>query len=347
LSRDRGDKKPEKIHGAILPVYDRKQAFCLGGLAMESIDLHCDALFKMMMGKVPNLHGDGTGGLDVTYERLGECGSRLQVFAVFIPPRLDDRGLYPLLESIDLFYEKVLSCPGIVFVRSREELQKCRAEGAIGAMLSLEGVSALQANPAVLLRLLHTLGVRAIGLTWNGANWAADGIMEARGGGLTASGSQFVRQCRSLGILLDASHLSERAFWDVAALLDMPFMASHSNARTICSHPRNLSDEQIKALILKRGLIGVTYVPWFLEASGNATVGHVLRHIDYICSLGGENAIALGSDFDGIDEHVPGLSHPGELYNLRNELLKRFTEEQTRGFMSQNAWSFFERNLPS
>ncbi|MHA7963108.1 dipeptidase [Paenibacillus sp. CAU 1782] len=313
---------------------------------MESVDLHCDALFKLMTRKELNFQGNGSQGLDVTYERLGECGSRLQVFAVFIPPRLDDRGLYPLLESVDLFYEKVLSCPGVVFVRSREDLRKCRAQGAVGAMLSLEGVAPLQNNPAVLLRLLHTLGVRAVGLTWNGANWAADGIMETRGGGLTALGEQFVRQCRDLEMLLDASHLSERAFWEVASLLDSPFIASHSNARSVCDHPRNLTDAQIGALIQGGGLIGVTYVPWFLEPSGLATVGHVLRHIDHICGMGGEKAIALGSDFDGIDEHVPGLSHPGELYNLRNELLKRYTEEQTRGFMSQNAWSFFERHLP-
>lgn len=307
-------------------------------------DFHCDVLSKLLVHPNLTFQGSETGLLDVTYERLKESGAVLQTFAVYIPEKLNG-SIEPILASIDHFYEQVLTCPDMMFIRNQADLAESLAMGKIGALLSLEGVDGLQGSIPI-LRLLHRLGVRAAGLTWNHANWAADGVMEPRGGGLTAQGKTFVTECDKLGILVDVSHLSERAFWDVADLASRTIIASHSNAKTLLNHPRNLTDDQIRAIIALQGLIGITYVPWFVAVGEQVTVDDVLRHIDHVGGLGGEQHIMLGSDFDGIDKYVNGLTHPGEVYRLREAMLKRYSEEQTKRFLSGNALTFLAANLP-
>lgn len=308
-------------------------------------DFHCDVLSKLLVDPKLSFRDSESNALDVTYKRLKESGAVLQTFAVYIPEKLNG-SIEPILESIDHFYEQVLTCPDMMLIRNQADLRESLATGKIGALLSLEGVDGLQGSIPI-LRLLQRLGVRAAGLTWNYANWAADGVMEPRGGGLTAKGRAFVQECDNLGILVDVSHLSEKAFWDVADLASRTIIASHSNAKALLNHPRNLTDEQIKAILALQGLIGVTYVPWFVAEGEQVTIDHVLRHIEHICELGGEQHLMLGSDFDGIDKYVSGLTHPGEVYRLREALLKRYTEQQTKQFLSGNALSFLAAHLPA
>lgn len=312
---------------------------------MKVVDFHCDVLYKMLLDDTLMFQASKLGSLDVTYERLKASGTVLQTFAIYIPQSMNGR-LEPILESLDRFHQFVLSCENMVWVRTVKELDSCIRDGKIGALLSLEGVDGLNGQMSM-LRILHQLGVRAAGLTWNHANWAADGAMEPRGGGLTVKGRLFVEQCNNLGIIIDVSHLSDRAFWDIAELSSQPFIASHSNAREVCEHPRNLTDEQIAAIIKAQGLIGVTYVPWFVSHAEVVTIDHLLHHIEHICELGGEHGVMLGSDFDGIDRYIVGLSHPGELYALQEALLKRYTEQQVKQFMSKNAIRFLRTNLPN
>lgn len=313
---------------------------------MPIVDFHCDVLSKLLKDRELTFEGNKPGVLDVTLDRLKKGNVMLQTFAVFISPdRSDYDDMSPILESIDLFYEKVLSYPEMKMIRTASDLDACIYEGKIGALLSLEGVSGLRGKLSS-LRLLQRLGVRAAGLTWNDANWAADGVMEARGGGLTSQGAAFVQECNRLGVIVDVSHLSERAFWDVAALSSKPIVASHSNARELCDHPRNLTDLQIRTVIECGGLIGVTYVPQFVREEGDATIDDVLRHVEHICTLGGERNLALGSDFDGIDRHVQGLVHPGQVVALQEALLKRYSADQAEGILSGNAISFLRGQLP-
>lgn len=312
---------------------------------MKVVDFHCDVLYKLLLDDELTFQGSKPGILDVTYERLKAAGTILQTFAIYVPQSMNGR-LEPILESVDRFHQLVLSCDDMVWVRTSKELDACIKDGKIGALLSLEGVDGLQGQMPM-LRILHQLGVRAAGLTWNHANWAADGVMETRGGGLTTKGRQFVVECNKLGILLDVSHLSEKAFWEVAELSTKPVIASHSNAKAICDHPRNLTNEQIKRLIEKQGLIGITFVPYFVSNAEVVQVDDVLRHIEHMCELGGESHIMLGSDFDGIDQYVMGLSHPGELSALQEALLKRYSGWQTEQFMSGNALRFLSNFLPN
>ncbi|EFM13139.1 Membrane dipeptidase [Paenibacillus curdlanolyticus YK9] len=318
----------------------------MGGKSTEGlgiVDFHCDALWKLLEHESLSFGSGHAEGLDVNAARLEAADSLLQTFAIYVPDKL--QGPKAIWRSVDLFYQQVLSCPKMQLIRNANDLQTAHANGHTGALLSLEGVDGLEGD-LVMLRLLYQLGLRAVGLTWNYANWAADGVLEPRQGGLTAKGRAFVEECEKLGIILDVSHLTERGFWELADLVNRPFIASHSNAKAICNHPRNLTDDQIKAILAMDGRIGITYVPYFVKAGGGANVADVVRHIDHIVSLGGEDHIMMGSDFDGISEYVEGLTNPADVINLINELRRTYSEQQVQKFMSGNALAFLKQQLP-
>jgi len=306
-------------------------------------DLHCDVLAKLLTGEASAFGGPGSEGLDVTYEQWLESGAVLQTFAVWLPKRVP-RTFLSVATAVDLFCRQVLTKPNVTFVRSRADLAAC-GPGRPGALLALEGAEGLEGSFAA-LRLLHRLGLRMLGLTWNDANWAADGVMEPRGGGLTRAGRELVRACNELGIIVDVSHLSERAFWEAMETGERPVVASHSNARSVCGHPRNLTDDQIRAIIDAGGLIGLTFVPWFIREGEPSGPEDLIPHIEKVLELGGERHLALGSDYDGIDRHVPGLDGPRGTARLLELLAGRYGEELAEAIARGNAFRFLSNQLP-
>ncbi|KAF9124260.1 hypothetical protein BGX30_001029 [Mortierella sp. GBA39] len=171
-------------------------------------------------------------------------------------------------------------------------------------------------------------GVRFLGITWNHANWAADGVMEKRKGGFTEKGKQLIELCNETGLLLDVSHLSEAGFWELAERSKRPFIASHSNAKTVCPHARNLNDEQIRAIAAMDGRIGITFVPYFVkEGPGPVVPADVLPHIERMCEQGAGNMLMFGSDFDGIETWIQNLEHPGRYPAFIDLLLARYPED--------------------
>lgn len=314
---------------------------------MKIFDAHCDVLNKLW--EHPGLdfvHGRDSPGvsLDVTLDRLTASGVGVQNFAVYLDePHSGD--FQHVLECVDLFYERILCHPQMRLIRTKRDLQWAAGSDRIGALLSLEGVDGLQGN-LTYLRILFQLGVRSVGLTWNYANWAADGVLEPRQGGLTAKGVKLIAECNRLGIILDVSHLSERGFWELAERSAKPFIASHSNADAVCRRRRNLNDGQIAALIRAGGVIGVTFVPDFVSSEPAVTPDRLLSHIDHICSLGGSRHIGLGSDFDGIKSKMVGLEHAGCYPRLINLLQKHYREEEVERFVYRNWHDFYMRHLP-
>lgn len=301
---------------------------------MKIIDLHCDALLKLQEAKGEMRFLDAPE-LDANKERLKAGDVAVQCFAIFIDPDIkQDQKFDAALGQIDLFYREVLGKnPDMVHIKDWNDFERLGA-GQIGAMLTLEGVDAI-GNDLSKLHILYQLGVRSVGLTWNHANLAADGAGEPRGAGLTLFGREIVEFNNQHQILTDVSHLCEKAFWDVMETARYP-IASHSNARHLCNHPRNLYGNQARALFHNNGMLHVVFAPQFVTEDGMATIQDVVKHIDYFCSLGGEKQIGLGSDFDGISSHVKGLEHAGKYQDLINELLKHFSEDQVRGFAFQN-----------
>jgi membrane dipeptidase len=307
---------------------------------MRIIDSHCDLLSKMLLDPTINFNCIQPE-VAVNLPRLQQVNMALQFFAIYIPEKVDGMRFEPILECIDLFYQKIAANPAIAFIQSREDLEKSVHEKKIGALLTLEGVEGLMGSLRN-LRIAYYLGVRCIGITWNYANWAADGVMEARNGGFSIKGKRFVKECNKLGILLDVSHLAEAGFWQLMEMSQEPVLASHSNTFELCPHPRNLSNEQIKSIISNNGMIGLTFVPWFVK-SHDPQISDILRHIDHICSLGGENHIGFGSDFDGIDTFVPKLEHVGQYDFLVNELSKKYAASFVEKLVFKN-WMLFLKN---
>jgi dipeptidase. Metallo peptidase. MEROPS family M19 len=308
---------------------------------MEVIDLHCDVLWKLSEagGK---LSFQDAGELDANLERLKRGKIKIQAFAIFVEPKVPtELKFQEALNQIRLFREEVIARhPEMVHLRSWEDF--CRLEdGQIGAFLTLEGVDPI-GNDLERMELFYSLGVMLVGLTWNPANLAADGIGEARGAGLSELGKEIVRMNNARKVFTDVSHLSERGFWDVIELADYP-IASHSNARAVCRHPRNLSDEQAKALFQKGGMIHVIYNPPFTRGEGQATIEDLIKHIDHLCSLGGVSQIGLGSDFDGIIYKIKNLENASKTQNLILKLLKYYKEDEVRGFAYRNFLSHLPR----
>ncbi|MEJ9152240.1 dipeptidase [Bacillus smithii] len=301
-------------------------------------DAHCDVLYQLQNDGTKDFqNGDD---LHITYQQLVDTGAKIQCFAIFLSPRVKSHNRFDTaLEMVDLFYEKILKPnPRIKLVRSKHDIDNLK-DNEMGAVLTLEGCESIEEN-LVKLRALYRLGLRSVGLTWNYANAAADGALEKRGGGLTYFGQSMIKELNKLKIWTDVSHLSEKAFWDTIELAEYP-IASHSNCYRICKHPRNLKDDQIKALIQKNGVIGITFVPEFVKENGQTQISDVIRHIDHICSLGGEHHLGFGSDFDGTEKTIPRLSRYKDYEILIESLLKYYSARQVKNFLFDNFVSRF------
>ncbi|WLR53364.1 dipeptidase [Mesobacillus subterraneus] len=301
---------------------------------MKIYDAHCDVLYKLFMD--PSLDFSKSPELQVNLERLKASATKIQLFAIYVPESVHpDLKFEAALRMADLFYEKVLrSHPQIKLIKNKADIELLEHD-EIGAVLTLEGCDAI-GQDLLKLRTLLRLGVRSVGLTWNFGNYVADGALEERGAGLSRFGRQVVQLLNETRTICDVSHLSEQAFWDVMEAADRVF-ASHSNCYSLCRHPRNLKDKQINALIERDSVIGVTFVPEFLSGiKDSASIDDVVRHLDHICSLGGENHVGFGSDFDGIEFTVKNLEGNEQYEKLWNELQKYYSDIQVSKFLYGN-----------
>ncbi|WP_242213704.1 dipeptidase [Bacillus cereus group sp. BfR-BA-01383] len=304
---------------------------------MKIFDAHCDVLFQLWSAKgKKDFRNDSQ--LHITFEQLKNRKGSIQCFAIYVPETVAyERRFEVALQMIDIFHSEILSLPGMKFIQTKDDINMLKQD-EIGALLTLEGCEAI-GKDVMKLRLFYRLGVRSFGLTWNYANLLADGALETRAAGLTSFGKQVVQELNMLHLWTDVSHLNERSFWDVIEIAKNP-IASHSNCYKICQHPRNLNDEQIGALIKRNSMIGVTFVPQFLTSERQAHITDILRHVEYICSIGGEKNVGFGSDFDGILETVVNVTAYREYENVVNELYKHYDTSTVERFLYDN---FVER----
>lgn len=307
---------------------------------MKIIDLHCDALMKLSDAK-GKLSFKDAPELDINLMKLQQGKVKLQAFAIFVYPSMPGANQFQeIMDQIHYFYSEVLAKnPEMKLIKQWSELALLKEE-EIGAILTLEGVDAI-GNDFHKLTLLYELGVRSIGLTWNNANLAADGVGESRGAGLSYFGKRLVEWCNHHDVFVDVSHLHPTGFWEVMELAKYP-IASHSNATAICDHRRNLTDAQIQAMIKRDAMIHIVFCPPFVKKGGNATIEDVLQQIHHIVELGGIKNIGFGSDFDGIESKVENLSDAAMYQNLIEALKAHYTEEEISGFAHQN----FINHLP-
>lgn len=240
--------------------------------------------------------------LDLPKMRAG--GIDAAFFAVDVTRAWKNHLAYAL-DALGYFDADISEHPDEVIVaRTAGDIARAKAEGKLAALMVVENSDALEASLNVLW-VFHRLGVRSITLTHNPSTWAAAGNAESRcGGGLTCFGVKLVQEMGRIGMLVDVSHISERGFWDTLETASRPVIASHSCCRALCDHPRNLTDEQLRALAQNGGVVGITFVESFLRADWTpdqmfGTFDALLDHIDHAVNVAGIDHVGLGSDFDG------------------------------------------------
>ncbi len=278
-------------------------------------------------------------------KRAREAGIIIQFFALFTNSVDQSTSLRNILLQIEKFHcELALNEAYLYLITNYADIEKNQLNDKIGAVLHLEGAEAI-GKDLELLRLMHKLGLRSMGLTWNNRNLLADGIGEGdEAGGLSKLGKQVLKEMEQLGMLLDLSHISEPAYFEVFDYYDKPIMVTHSNARQLCSHKRNLTDRQLQVLAQNDGVVGVNQVSFFTSSDAGADINKLIDHIKYIADKVGIRHVALGSDFDGADSIImSGV----EEYKSWTELLLNcgFLPPEIEMILHQNAGRVIKRVL--
>jgi len=238
------------------------------------------------------------GEVQLNWPKMRQGGIDAGFFAIDVTRAWKNHLVYAL-DGLG-FCEVEVAAQGdqVVIVRTTAELEAAKAEGKLAVILAIENSEVLEGS-LYALRALHRIGVRSLGLTHHPRARAADGCEEGEyGGGLTRFGRQLVRLMNELGVVVDVSHISDRGFWDVLEVSERPVLASHSNCRALCEHPRNLTDEQLRALAEHGGVVGITFVPSFVDAAA-PSLERLLDHLDHAIQVAGIDHVGLGSDFDG------------------------------------------------
>lgn len=314
------------------------------------IDMHCDTLQRTFTQGASSLYdGEGMQSIKLMQEAKQMC----QFFAVFFPPRdipYADGTPRPAMPSDEEFFavlaenlrkEVAMHSDVIAMAESAAGIMNNWSKGLASAVLTVEDGRMVQGRMDRLL-FLYEQGVRAIALTWNYANcfgYPNSKEPEIMSKGLTDFGIEAIGEMNRLGIMVDVSHLSDGGFMDVARYSTKPFIASHSNCRELTAHPRNLTDEMIRILSEKGGVAGLNFCPDFVVPRGaqpDSTVGYLASHVLYMLKVGGEDCIALGTDFDGVGGHLE-ISHPTQMERLFDALHKKgLTQRQLDKFASGN-----------
>jgi membrane dipeptidase len=294
-------------------------------------DFHSDLLSRLLEEPFEGfLAGRGTGDFrHYDLPRIEAGGVRALVCALYTE---NERGEHPVvrtLRMIDIAHRLEEATHGRVAVaRTAAEIEALARAGRTALVLSIEnGVACL--DRIELLRTYGRLGVRAMGLVWNGRNAIADGCGEEDAGSkLTRFGREVVDEMQRLGMLVDVSHLSEAGFWDVIERAKRPVIASHSNARALRDHRRNLRDEQIAAIARTGGVVGVNFwtaflVPWGKVGDPLATLDDVVRHVEGLIERAGIEHVGIGADYDGIGAAPVGLEDPSAFPRLAERLAAR------------------------
>lgn len=299
----------------------------------DIVDMHCDTLSATLSGSFAGQKADlRRQNTQINFEKLKESGYFLQNFAAFVDMGESEDPLEDTLRMADLFYRQTeASSDLIVPVKSWKDIERSRSQGKMAALLTLEEGGICRGDPA-LLSVLYRLGARMMTLTWNYENElgfpnfdlrkplkhppVTDEIQDPTvpgdsrfedlsGRGLKERGIFFLEEMERLGMIIDVSHLSDAGFYDVLNHTKKPFVASHSNARSLWPAKRNLTDDMIRKLADRGGVTGINFCMAFLgrPETGEDFLDQAVRHMKYLINLGGEDFVGFGSDFDGIDAY--------------------------------------------
>jgi len=283
---------------------------------MKIIDWHCDTILEMYEKKEKLFNNS----LSIDIDKLKKGDVTGQFFALCVDLKKEGDRFEFCNELVDLFAVEIEENKQYIsHTTNYEEMMKANNEGKIAAFLTIEGGGALLGKIEN-LKHFYDRGVRLLTLTWNYENEIGYSNLSVDGG-LKPFGEEVVCEMNTLGMIVDVSHLSDEGFYKVAYLSKCPFAASHSNARNITDHPRNLKDDMIKLLSEKGGIIGLNFAAEFIGQEKISRVSNIIKHLKHIYNVGGIDVIALGSDFDGIDRNLE-INNASQWYKLLDAIKK-------------------------
>lgn len=275
---------------------------------MKIIDMHCDTIHELWEGRKRGEHMTlRRNNLMLDLERMKKGVYSVQNFALFVEQKPEISSFATVKELLSVFREEMeTNADWVSQVMNTKEILENEKEGKLSALLTVEGGEACEGRLEN-LQYLYDQGVRMMTLTWNFPNEIGhpnfdenqDFFTPNTSEGLTETGIRFVKEMERMGMIVDVSHLSDAGFYDVVKYTKRPFVASHSNARSVCPWVRNLTDDMIRRLADRGGVVGLNYCADFLRDSrtGELDIGRQARHI---ADVGGIECVGLGSDFDGI-----------------------------------------------
>lgn len=303
---------------------------------MRLFDLHCDTLYRAFTENKSIIKND----FEISIERGSTLDKWIQCMAVWIPD--DVRG-----HQAELLVEKCCSLLD-------SELDQCRKQNIDAAkidsvsdiksqfnvMLTIEGGAALNGKLENIERY-RKLGVRAMTLTWNGSCEIGDGADVVNPIGITDFGREAIAEMERCGIVVDVSHASDKLFYDVAEIAKRPFIATHSNSRTVCGHRRNLTNEQFEIIKNSGGIVGINFHRHFL-AEQNQSISDIIKHVEYFLSLGGENTLSIGTDFDGgeLPDDIHGIEDMHKIYEEFTRL--NYNSVLLEKLFFKNSFNFYQ-----
>ncbi|MBO5033186.1 MAG: dipeptidase [Lachnospiraceae bacterium] len=327
---------------------------------MKIADMHCDTISEIWESRQRQRPQKlCQNQLHVDIQKMKKAGYVLQNFAMYIDLKRQSDPFEYVCELIDVFYEELAENKNdISVIKTYQDILENEKQGKISAMMTIEEGGCCKGELEKLEKL-YQLGARMMTLTWNYPNELAYPNMltdqKDRNGfyiadysrGLTEKGFDFIERMEELGIIIDVSHLSDAGFWDIVKHTKKPFAASHSNARALCAHSRNLDDDMIQAIAGRGGVIGLNYYGCFLNETNDSdsSVLKIARHARHIVKTGGIACLGLGSDFDGIDGTLE-MEDCSQMDKLVSALEKQhFTGSEIDRILYQNVLNLYRELL--
>lgn len=310
------------------------------GKNMGIIDLHCDTLLNCYRDSNFRLLNNTTG--HISLEKMQKAGALAQFFAIYISRNeMKTMDPYEIFHEVYKVYQKELENNKDIILPAFniEDIEKNKELGKISSILSIEDGIAVS-DKIEHIEEFYQMGVRLLTLTWNFENsigFPCSKDENLHKLGLKDFGINVVEEMNRLGMIIDVSHLSEGGFYDVSKHSKKPFVASHSCARALCNHQRNLTDEQLKTLGEKGGVVGVNFCAAFLRENATYTlIEDIVKHTIYMADKAGIESISFGSDFDGVDDELEMKDYAGYEMLLEN-LKKHFKSSELEMICNKNA----------